>query len=278
MADDYRTENDALIELARIASADVRIVPGALHLQDVILPPDHEHHLIDLEAYQPVPRRTRARVELHEAESFSRYVVRHKDEAATVLYADLNSASVVAVLNDSASDLPGWGDHRATLKLRETQPWQHWAEFDGKPLSQQQFALHIEKGLDEIVQPDPLEMYELAQTFNAAIGVKFQQAGRIADGRRALHWEEQIDAQAGEQGDLTIPKQFLLRVAPFEGGPAYELRARLRFQIREAKLTLTYVLVRPEDVRKLAFDDALSAIEDGTGMKALRGTPPVRPS
>ena len=36
------------------------------------------------------------------------------------------------------------------------------------------------------------------------------------------------------------------------------------------------VLVRPEDVLREAFDDALEAIEKQTGITAFRGTPPER--
>lgn len=276
MAD--RTENDAVIELAQTAAAQVREVPGADHLLEVVLPPGHVHMHLDLERFQARPRRKVARVELHEAGSFADYVVRHRVETTTTLYADLGSSTVVAVVNDSGAseDAPGWGDHRATLKLRTTKPWEHWTSLDGKQLSQEQFAEHIEAGLQEIQSPPALDMYELAQTFQATVGASFKQTGKLADGRRTLHFDETVNASAGEQGDLDIPKKFILQVAPFEGGPDYELTARLRFKVREARLTFTYILVRPEDVLKAAFDASVEAIEKGTGISAFRGTPPVR--
>jgi uncharacterized protein YfdQ (DUF2303 family) len=281
MADTTRTENDALIELAREAAVSVDPVPDAEHLQEVVLPPDHEYLQIDLECFQATPRRKRERVELHEAGSFADYVVRHTGSqngpgTPYALYADLDHAAIVAVLDDSSRDQPGWGEHRASLKLRTTKSWDHWKSLDGKPLTQEQFAEHIEAGLQEITAPPALDMYELAQTFQATVGAKFRQQGRLANGQRALHYEEVVDAGAGEQGDLEIPKEFRLQLVPFEGGPDYELVARLRFKVREAKLTFTYILVRPEDVLRAAFGETLNAIEKGTGIVAFRGTPPAR--
>jgi len=278
---DNRTENDAVIELAKTVGARrSEPVPGTDHLHDVVLPPGHAHTLVDLERYQDRPRRKTGRVELHESGSFTDYVVRHRVEATTTLYADLDGGAIVAVVNDAGASeqAPGWGDHRATLELRTTRPWDLWTSLDGKPLNQEQFAEHIERGLDEIKAPPALEMYELAQTFQATVGTTFRQVGKLADGKRALHFEEQIEGRAGDQGDLEIPKEFHLLVAPYEGGPAYDLTARLRFRLREGKLTLTYLLVRPEDVLRAAFNSTLEAIEKGAGIKAFRGTPPVRPA
>lgn len=273
-----RTENDTIVELARTATAHRSEVFGATHLHDLVLPPGHEHVLVDLERYQDQPRRKRELVELHESGSFAAYVSRHRSEPMSTLYADLANHRIVAVLNDSAAQEPGWGDHRATLKLTRTRPWMLWTGLDGKALNQEQFAEHIEAGLQEITDPEPAAMYELAQTFQASISAHFGQASKLRDGKRALHFEESIEGRAGSQGDIEIPKEFQLAVAPFEGGPTYDLVARLRFRIREAKLTLSYHLVRPEDVLKAAFDDVVSAIEKGTGIEAFLGTPPSRPS
>ena len=276
--DEQRTEIDAVIELAQLANAHRSEVSGATHLHDLVLPPGHEHVLVDLEQYQDQPRRKCEQVQLHESGSFANYVKRHQVEATSTLYADLERHAIVAVLNDSAAQAPGWGDHRATLKLAKTKPWDLWTSLDAKPLSQEAVAEHIEAGLQEITDPEPAAMYELAQTFQATIGAHFGQASKLRDGKRSLHYDENVEARAGSQGDIEIPKEFQLLVAPFEGGPLYDLTARLRFRIREAKLTLSYHLVRPEDVLKSAFDDVVSAIEKGTGIEAFRGTPPVRPS
>lgn len=273
-----RTENDALIELARSAGVESTFIDGSDHVVEVVLPPGHEQRIVDLEKYQPQPRRKQEEVDLHDADSFGAYVVRHRIEEATTLYADLATRSVVAVLNDSAQAEPGWGDHRANLKLKHTDPWNRWTSLDGKPLTQEKFAEHVEQSLPEFTRPPAAEMYELAQTFQATIGANFRQTGKLQSGQRALHYEENIEASAGDQGDLTVPKEFHLRLQVFEGGESYDLVARLRYRVtREGTLTLSYHLVRPEDVVKEAFDATLDEIEEATKVAAFRGTPPVRP-
>jgi uncharacterized protein YfdQ (DUF2303 family) len=265
-----KTEAEVIVEVAQDATD-----PFAVDVATVYAAPS-QRHIIDLERFLPAPRRTRGAVELHTAGSLGAYVIRHKDEAATTLYASEKDALVVAVLNDAEAFLPGWGDHRATLRLRQTDPWKHWHGSDGDLMSQTSFAEHIEAGLPEITDPPALDMLELAQTFEAATSVAFKSASRLADGQRALHYEETIEARAGQTGSIVIPKTLGLTIVPYEGSEPFELSARFRYRLNGGKLTLGYVLVRPNDVLRQAFEDALAAIERDTELTAFHGSPPVR--
>jgi len=271
-----RTENDTVAELARSAAAEVRITPGVEYMHDVVLPPGHQHHVVDLERFQAAPRRHNERVDLHTQDALAAYVNRHKDER-TMVYADLASSSIVAVLNGSTAGRPGWGDHRATLKLRPTRAWTHWAGRDGKIEGQSLFAEHIEVGVRQIVDPPAADMLELAENFHATVTAGFTKAERLADGQRAFKWQEEIDARAGSQGQITIPAQFTLMVAPFEGLREFEIKARLRYRLRDGKLTIGYSLVDPEDIREDAFASVLESFHSATVLPVLMGTPPVRP-
>lgn len=269
---DNRTENDALIEVARDAHGAVVTDPASLHLSPAA------QHVVDLERFLPAPRRTRATVRHHTAASLSAYVNRHKAPAATTLYANAERAVVHAVLNDSALDAPGWGDHRAVLELKTTDAWGRWKAGDGRLMNQQEFAEHIEAGLAEIVEPPSADMLELAQTFEATTGVNFRSATRLADGQRALLYEETVEARAGLKGSIEIPKEFRLAIEPYEGSGVAPVIARLRYRINGIALSIGYVLVRPADVLRVAFDEAVGEIEQATELQAFRGTPPERPA
>jgi uncharacterized protein YfdQ (DUF2303 family) len=277
-----RTENDALIELARTAAfRDRGPVPGAEHLLDVVLPPGHAHELIDLERFQPAPRRKRGQVVLHTASAFIAYAQRHLHgegiDSPTTIYADADAARFVAVLNDATAGEPGWADHRAVLELRKTEPWEHWTARDGLLGSQGDFARHIEDGLLEIVNPPAADMLELAQTFEAHQGVAFKQAQRLADGQRVLLYEETIEARAGQRGTIEIPNEFELALAPYEGSAVVKVVARLRYRMSGGSLAIGYQLVRPHDVLRAAFIEALDIIDDEVvEAQVFRGTPPIR--
>ena len=292
MADNIRTENDALIELAERAQARLEpIVEGRLLHGVVALDQQHVH--FDLEPWLERPSRKCERVELHTSVSLADYVVRHtvppqpgsmKDalgfpdpEQPSTLYADFEKGVIAAILNDSVREEAGWGDHRARLALRKTDAWKLWESHDNDLMSQHDFAEHIEAGLQEIVQPPAAEMLELAQTFEARQQVNFKQASFLRNGARALHFEETVASHAGEQGQIEIPREFTLGVEPYLGSVRAIVTARLRYRIREGRLSIGYQLVRPADVLRDAFREALDVVEQRTSLQAFMGTPPERP-
>ncbi|MEJ7707994.1 MAG: DUF2303 family protein [Nocardioidaceae bacterium] len=98
---------------------------------------------------------------------------------------------------------------------------------------------------------------------------------RLASGERKLSYREDITAQGGRKGDLKIPEAFTIGLAPFEGSPGYKVSVRLRYRIESGQLRIGYVLDRPEEVLRTAFNDVLADISAGIGdVPVLRGRPP----
>lgn len=271
MSDDMQ----AVIDTAQDAAIPKDMDAGALAVVTV----RDEAHLetVDLEAFLPAPRRKRGRVQLHTGESLARYVNGHAEAGRTALYGDVDSLSVVAVLNghdDSDSTAAGWGDHRATLTLRLTPEWKAWADKDGDGFSQTEFAEFLEDHLADIATPPGADLLELAKTFEAKQGVSFKGAIRLDSGQRQLTYQETIEARAGTEGTIVVPETFTLGLAPFEGSDAYKLDARFRYRLNSGSLKLSFVLNRPDLVLRAAFDDVLSKLQDDTEVAPLRGLPP----
>jgi uncharacterized protein YfdQ (DUF2303 family) len=116
-------------------------------------------------------------------------------------------------------------------------------------------------------------MLELAKSFQATKGVTFRSDKRLDNGQVQVLYEETIEAKAGQRGEMTVPPVFVLALQPFEGSDTYRVQARLRYRISDGTLTIGYVLDRPEDVIRAAFDDVLAEIETTTELTAYRGTP-----
>jgi len=53
-------------------------------------------------------------------------------------------------------------------------------------MSQDDFAEHVEVGLDDIAEPDAADVLEMAQTFHAKSQSTFRQATRLASARRSF--------------------------------------------------------------------------------------------
>jgi uncharacterized protein YfdQ (DUF2303 family) len=240
----------------------------------VLIPEGYSHKMVDAEYLLDQPDRKRGKVSLHTTQSLIDYVNRHKVDETTTVYADKAAHKFVAVINDHRGGEPEWADHRASLTLIQTPEWLFWTRQDGQLMSQGDFATLIEDGQSEVREPDAATLLELALTFQAHTNVKFRSAQVLQSGQRQLTYEEHTEAAAGREGNLTIPAEFVLGLAPFEGAALYELRARLRYRIGEGKLAIGYHLVRPHEILDTADSDEAVRIAGGTEVQLFEGTPP----
>jgi hypothetical protein len=95
---------------------------------------------------------------------------------------------------------------------------------------------------------------EIAESFQASVSGSFKQAQRLANGQVHFEWVENVDATAGDRGEIEIPKQLELSIRPFLGEEPVALTALLRYRVRDGQLRIGYKLVRPADVIRFALD------------------------
>lgn len=225
----------------KLADVSSVVVPaGAMHqvVQPPLPHPDRDE----------APARARSTYRPATVGALIDVVSRHHDTDSTTIWVHPTNGHMVAVFNDAAPDAPAWRDHRAELSLTVTPEWNHWLSNDGRLLGQMSFAEHVEDGLTEIATPPAADLLEMAQTFQAKQDVNFRSAVRLGDGSIQAQYDEEIDAKAGRKGQMKIPSEFTLVVAPFLGEDPRELTARLRYRIREGKLVIGYKLDHPERV------------------------------
>jgi uncharacterized protein YfdQ (DUF2303 family) len=277
-----RTEADSIAETARLGTEPRELAPGKIYA----VPTATGVQTIDLDKdeYRPVPRRKTGTVQLEDLNSFLAYWKKHAD-AGSEIYVNAARHTVTAVLDANTDDGPRWGEHRAVLALKTTDRWNDWTRLDRKDLRQDQFANFIEDHLDDIREPAAAEMLEIASTFQAQSKVRFTSNVRLSTGQRTLSWEETTNAQAGEQGKLTVPTEFKITVAPFDFSEVYGITARFRYRMNGGDLIVQYLLNDPAAVIRDAVLDVVVQIEralspewkDGSeeppSFRVLRGTP-----
>lgn len=263
------TEAGAVAEIAYAAAGTTDVEPGqilsAVSTGGVI-------RMMDTIEYAAQPRRKRGIVVAHDAPAFIAYLSKHALEE-TEVWADIANQQLVAVINAPGVSNSGWGDHRVALALRKTPAWVAWAKYDRQFMAQVLFAEHVEERLIDFVTPLGAEMLELSQSFKAHKNVKFESSKRLTSGETTLEYREQTEATAGKKGDVAIPDIFTLALSPFDGCDAYKVKARLRYRITDGTLSLGYVLERPEDVLRAAFDDIVTAVDGGIDASIWHGTP-----
>lgn len=271
----------AIIDAAREGTEPHLIVREGDGL--IVAVPDRTRvETIDVGRWLPRPARRKGKVSLHTGASLERYVQDQRG-AGTVLYADEANLTIVAVLDDhvatvtgdaAADGVAGWGQHRATLRLRHSPEWQHWASLDGKLVDQELFAEHVQEGIDDILTPDAASLLELAQTFRATTKGTFGSSKMLDSGQVQFTYHEELKATGGEKANIVIPAKIVLGLPVFDGATAAdEVHARFRYRLTEGQLRLGYKMMRPHLVVRRAWEDVISGLERGLDLPVLWGTP-----
>lgn len=223
----------------------------------------------DLERFWPLPDRARGTTSVLDAEGFVAAVLQRRldqprgadKQPAPVVYFDVSSSQMVAVLNDDHGPVTGWRDYRVDLRVRRTPEWEHWTKHQGLR-GQQEFAEVLEAGELEIVDPPAATMLDIAQTIQGTVNARVKSSQRLDNGRTQFVLEEEIEGKAGKEGLLDIPGEFTIRVRPFFGSEAFDVRCRFRWRPPRANqpLQLGYVLDRVVDVEREAFESVVEKV------------------
>lgn len=228
--------------------------------------------ILDTEHLRTAPRRVMASRTFRSALDLATYARLHRTDTTTA-WCDMQSGRITVVLDDHGPQNPSWVSHIATLIPRKTLAWERWLALDGQLVDQVTFAEHLEQSLPEIVEPDGATLLEVAQTFQQSTKLAFRAGTRLSDGRLQLRYEEEVETSAGVTGQLDVPTEFVLALEPVEGSEPFRVEARLRTRVREGKLSIGYVLVRPRDTWEAAIDDMRTAFAERAEIEVWAGAP-----
>ena len=262
--------NAAAILQAGSALSEVRHV-GPYEHPYVVVPEGYE--VKSLEKMLNAPRRSSGEREFFDADSFIAFVneVKHGHLSSTRVYGRLApSPKFVAVFNDDAAHAPGFRDFRANYNAPLSVEWTTWSKMDGQGMNQENFASFVEKNLPDVIKPAAADFLEISRTLEAKKAVNFKSAIRLSDGKNQFTYEEDIKGTASN-GRLEIPESFAIGIPVLEGGPRYQVEAKLRYRIKEGNLVLWYELVRPHKIVEDAAKGVKQYIAEGIGLAVLNG-------
>jgi uncharacterized protein YfdQ (DUF2303 family) len=268
------TDTHAVIELAQASAGPHNLELGGYY---VVATAQGQLHQIDLttDRYLDQPVRKTGNVVVRDAASFLAYWGKHST-AASEIYADRDRLSITGVVDahGPAAEDTNWGQHRIVLQLRHSPAFKAWQHLSGSLVGQTQFAEFIEDRRGDIREPAAADVLELAQTFQATTKVSFRSSNRLSSGARQLSYVEDVEASAGQRGEMTIPDELHLALAIFEGADVADaVTARLRYRIEDGRLRLGVVLDRVAEVVDGAFAGVVSAVDDTVEQPVLFGTP-----
>lgn len=270
----YMGDAPRLINNLTAAALEPKDVDGSVHL---LVPPNYTHKdITDLvEKAQPTPSRKRGTVALKDVASLLLYCIDQTEANAAhdkgYIYADPDKRSITAVFNDQQGVQAGWRDHRAEFKAEYTPEFENWMRNNKQPKDQTVFAEFLEDNIADIAEPSGTQLLEIASTLQAKTGINFSSAKRLDNGQNQLQYVETIDAKAGANGALTIPKEFTLGLRIFKNGGGYKITARLKYRLNAGGVKFWYELDRPERSVEDAFTGYVDQVREQSGYHVLVG-------
>lgn len=245
------------------------IVPQGYKLEDISKA---------VEKMQECPRRKSGTVQLKDLDSLLLYCADQKNPdtsdgaALGYIYADPDARKVTAVFNDQRAG-QGWRDHRAEYKAEFTPEFAKWMERNKHQFDQTGFAEFIEDNMVDITAPAATALLEMATTIQAKTDINFSSAKRLQNGQVQLAYSENINATAGANGAMEIPKEFTLGLRIFKNGGGYKIHARLKYRLHAGSIKFWYELDRVERSIEDAFAGYVDILREKSGYQVLLGCP-----
>lgn len=274
MPEQYDTAPEVIRDLAFGATHPSQMEPGYVYSWLT----NGQVHKIDLtgDQYREFPQRKQGTVTVANVGSFAWYWDKHAGPQSEA-YADLDRGTFTGVINahGGPADDTGWQDHRIILQLQQSLPWKTWLRFDRAYLSQQDFAEHIEDNARDVTgtKVTAADLLEIAQSFQANTKVKFSSGKRLATGETQFTYTEDIEAKAGNRGEIVIPSQFELAIRPYEDCAPKPVRARFRYRLADGQLRLGYFLDDPARIARDACDEIAGKLAAECGVTVMHGQP-----
>jgi uncharacterized protein YfdQ (DUF2303 family) len=256
-------------------------------------------------AGKPVRRKGTARATT--LDSFIGLVQRHAG-ANTAIFADANwqAPKFTAVIDyhEAVADGEGgapkitvgedeharFGQHRIVYEFPLSEAWKVWVKFDGKPMSQQEFAEFLEERVHELSSPtqdetntardkfkttvaNPTDLIELSRGLEVLVGARIKSKQNLASGEKQLVFE--TEHRTADGGTITVPGLFVLNVSPFYAGDPLRIFARLRYRPGSEGVVWFYQLYRPDMAIDERVNMDLETASKETGLPTFHGFPEV---
>lgn len=255
-----------------LAAASVQEIGGTAHL---VLPEGHKH--IDLttiiEKAGDAPRRKTGTVHLSDLASFNVLVADQGTPESTYVYANPDTRTLTAVLNDHEGNGgdAGWRDLRVAYTAELSREFDTWMRNNKQPMDQESFAIFLEDNIADVCEPSGESLLAIALTLQAKTEVNFSSARRLDNGQVQFAYTENIEARAGA-GLVEIPREFTIGLRLFKNGQGYKVRARFKYRLMAGKVKFWYELDRPENAIEDAFEEYVTQAREN-GFTVLIGKP-----
>lgn len=277
------------------------VEPGTGIKAPALLRGDGQHHVLPastFDGYRDAPKRIVGNASITELASFVDHVNRFKRPESALFASDDPANPTLGVVYDyhnrtDGVDLPAFGQHIARYRFPLSEEWQAWSKMNGQKMDIPTFAAFLEDRIIDVEQVKVADLNEDMKRFigatNGSIGtptklvelsrgITIHENSVVKDIRNLSSGEGQISFQSEHTDQagatLAIPTVFVICIPVFKNSEDfYRMVCRLRYRKAQEGVIFWYELWRSDRVFNDAFQEALAAVEKGTGLPLFMGSP-----
>lgn len=204
------------------------------------------------------PVRNKGFVSLRDIGSFLSYADAKKEAGSEILLQAEGDIEAKLLINADT-----FRDFGALYVPVMSTSFKDWMGHDQERMDQEEFALFVERHIDDIHSEDGMPSAGDLLTFCSSIEdnrqVNFKKSVSLQDGRVELvYTEKSSDTQ---EQRLKLFRQFKLALRPYmDHGGYYPITANLKFRIRDGQITFWYELKELETLREQIRNDIRSEL------------------
>lgn len=239
------------------------------------------YSLKDTEFLLDRPRRKIAKVSFSDEAGFTDYVSRHGSADFSTLWCQADypkgKISYTAILNDHGADgeAQDWRDHLASFIPDQSVEWRRWTGKNKSLMSQLDFASFLEENLGDIASadgyPTGTQMLHMATGLEITQDSRIKSAIRLQSGGVRVEYVQDDNAETAQS--MEVFSKFAIGLPVFWAGAAYQVEARLKYRLKEGKLTFWYELNREDKVMEDAAKTLTASIQQKIGFPLYHGNP-----
>lgn len=263
------TEAQTIFEKGRQTAIVETEVNG---IQHILVPSDCA--LQSMEYLMSKPARIKASPEFFDAKGFAEYVNEFKEDG-TRIFSDTADMRFVTVFDCHHKGSPAWGDHSASLVLKESHEWQKFKSLDSKAMDNTGFAEFLEDHLAYIIN-DGLsgsDLLTMAQNLKVDLKGDLQVENTLHAGMRKLIIRDD-HVMSGKVGDkeLAFPEKLKLALRIFRGGETYPIEVFVRYRASKDGVKFWIKIPDAAGIQESALEKVTESVAEATSLPVLNGS------
>jgi len=225
-----------------------------------------------LEHLLPAPSRIVASPEFYDVAGFLDYTAEFAVSGSRV-FVDAGSWRFFTVFDAHAPGAPAWGDHCASLQLKQSPEWKRFKAVSDHKMDPMTLAEFIEENVEYFVGPlTGGELLTMAQNLKVSLKGDLQVDHRTQSGLKQLIIKDDstLSGKSGEK-ELAFPEKVELSLRIFDQHTAYKVSVFLRYRATKDGITFWLKIPDVEGIEEQAFDRVISEIAEKSELKTLKG-------